>query len=165
MTKMRDPKTLTLPRAVKTGGYVYVIRFSTGLVKVGSTISPQNRVAQYRNNIGAFGISIESLWISTPHRRYLDSEAKLIGLARSMAVQVLQAEYFEGVNPERLVTKFLAWDGISPGPRRPYSRADLDSALLADLDEITSQEDLIPDDEELAALAALRRLRLREGAA
>lgn len=59
-------------------GYLYVIEFSTGLVKVGMTRNPKARMRSHADEAARFGCVITSLWLSDQHENYRENEAELI---------------------------------------------------------------------------------------
>jgi hypothetical protein len=99
-----DP--LTLPRNADGHGYLYVLQFSTGLLKVGCTRNPYTRMSNYRTTLTPFDITINECWVSRPHPGYLATELDLIAAASEMASDSRQSEYFLGVDFGRLVSAF-----------------------------------------------------------
>lgn len=87
----------TLPPAPHGHGYLYTIRFTTGVVKVGQTQKPARRIAEHRRNAWAYQVVMTDVWVSEPHRHYLDSETKLIAHARTL-VTWAKREYFHGAD-------------------------------------------------------------------
>jgi hypothetical protein len=61
-----------------TEGYVYVLEFSTGVVKVGRTRNPQQRAAKVAAEAGSFGVRLTRWWLSRPHLLFEDSERHLL---------------------------------------------------------------------------------------
>lgn len=84
--------------AVDEGGYIYVIEFSNGVIKVGSSRNPQSRRRQHESDAGAFGLRMTSYWLSDRHSGYLTSEKTLIMYAKSRAGAQLRREYFRHVS-------------------------------------------------------------------
>ena len=58
-------------------GYVYVIAFSDGTVKVGRTQKFGPRMIRHRANARNFGLSVTGSWISAPHAEWLANEDAL----------------------------------------------------------------------------------------
>lgn len=59
-------------------GYLYVIEFSNGTVKVGRSDTPQNRIASHRHAAQAFGARVQRVWVSDGHEHSNLTEAKLL---------------------------------------------------------------------------------------
>lgn len=78
-------------------GYLYVIEFSTGVIKVGQTRDPQRRLGEHRRSAGAFGVSITQFWLSPPHANYLETEAALIIDCAEFS-PYSKREYFHAIN-------------------------------------------------------------------
>jgi hypothetical protein len=79
-------------RADSIDGYLYVVGFSNGIVKVGKTGNPRGRIGSHRDGAERFGVHIEDLWLSVPHRNYSVNERSLIAL---MGESRHGAEYFD----------------------------------------------------------------------
>ncbi len=91
-----DEWIAALPGLLRGHGYLYVVAFDTGVIKVGQTCEPRRRIYDHRRNGEAFGARITNLWVSDPHRNYATNEALL--LARCAAIGTrLKSEYFRGV--------------------------------------------------------------------
>jgi DNA-directed RNA polymerase specialized sigma24 family protein len=58
-------------------GYVYVIAYSTGAVKVGKTLQPRARARDLRFAAAQFGVTITDAWVSRPHGEYAANEVRL----------------------------------------------------------------------------------------
>jgi hypothetical protein len=59
--------------------YVYIIEFDGGLVKVGRTNNPKNRIAAHAGNVRSVsGYKIINHWVSVKHSNYSENEANLI---------------------------------------------------------------------------------------
>ncbi len=74
-------------------GYVYVIQFSTGGVKVGQSRNPERRIADHRDGARAYGSEVVATWISPEHQNVAENERKLIAFCRQHWSRV-RAEYF-----------------------------------------------------------------------
>lgn len=89
------------PATDLTHGYLYVIRFSTGVVKVGRTNDPSRRVPEHQRDAWTYNVVITDAWISEPHADYLSNEVRLIAFATSRGSRA-RREYFHGADFERL---------------------------------------------------------------
>lgn len=78
-------------------GYLYVIEFDTGTIKIGQTRNPKRRLAEHRRNAAAFGVSISRYWFSAPHGDYLRTEAELI-IDCAVFSRYSKREYFHEIN-------------------------------------------------------------------
>ena len=59
-------------------GYIYVIRFSSGVVKFGKTRNPQRRLSTYVREAALYGGSVTDQWVSERHEDYSSVETALI---------------------------------------------------------------------------------------
>lgn len=78
-------------------GFVYVITFSTGVVKVGQTIDLRRRFAEHRRDAEAYNVVITNYWVSCAHVNYLDNEIELIGFCDGFGARA-KREYFHDIN-------------------------------------------------------------------
>ena len=90
-------------RKTQFGGYLYVIEFSTGLVKVGRTQNPAKRFETHRSHGAAFGVIIARYWLSEAHDNFESNEALLIRAMHNLGGIPSKAEYFDGVTVESAV--------------------------------------------------------------
>ncbi|WP_433541169.1 hypothetical protein ACQP10_08575 [Streptosporangium sandarakinum] len=83
-------------------GQIYVIAFSTGVIKVGQSKDGKRRVAQHRSDSAKHGVSIDHVWVSPLHLNYEGNEGELIAFCRRSGGRVAggnhQSEYFTGVD-------------------------------------------------------------------
>lgn len=136
-----QPTRRGLPRKSPLGSYVYALRFSTGLVKVGFTGSPSQRIRNHMTYLLPFGISIDERWISEPHGQAKENEALLLDFCRSRAAQVKSREYFTGVDFAALLnfagTLSYVAVAATPGPQAaqfsPWKQAA--AAITARIDD------------------------------
>lgn len=93
--------TKDLPERAEDGhGYIYVIGFSNGTVKVGSTARPRMRFTQHRGDATKFGLRVDEWWISEALPDYRDRELDLIANANEMDNEGRlgrDREYLQGV--------------------------------------------------------------------
>ncbi len=78
-------------------GYLYVLQFSTGVIKVGQTTRIHRRLGEHRRDAAAFGVNITRCWVSRPHRGFLKTEAALIEACLIAKGRRVRQEYFSGV--------------------------------------------------------------------
>lgn len=110
----------------EVGGYVYVIGFNDGLVKVGRTQNPKVRLSTIRGAAGTHRMSIASNWLSPLHKDFKSSEKALIQAIKEAGGETAQREYFRGVNFDRAVSEAEALD---------YPEFDLHAELMKHTDE------------------------------
>lgn len=79
-------------------GYVYILKFSTGVIKVGQTLDPVRRFREHRRDAEAYGAAIVEYWLSQPHVNYLDNEVDLIVWCDEAATWRSKREYFQGLD-------------------------------------------------------------------
>ena len=78
-------------------GFVYVIEFSNGTVKVGRTENPDSRMSAHAAAGKKFGALITDKWLSPQHSEWLANETRLKGIAAELGGTVAAQEYFTGV--------------------------------------------------------------------
>jgi hypothetical protein len=148
-----------LPGRAECGGYVYVIAFDGGLVKVGCTRHARSRLGDHEKDGRTFGRALTDLWVSSPHDGWQENEQSLIGLAQSLGGIPVSPEYFNGVDFAALVEE--ARELPFPAPDIAKAR-ELEAAarqtptwLDAELarNRAWIREDLISEDEAIAHLA------------
>lgn len=89
-------------------GYVYVLEFSIGVIKVGRTTDPRGRAGQHQSHASKFGGQITRQWLSPCHRGYVASEVALIAAATETGILVGGAEYFADCTFDDLVAVGLS---------------------------------------------------------
>ena len=68
-------------------GYVYVLEFSTGIVKVGKTRNPRARIATHVDDARKFGATVDQLWLSEWHENYSENERLLLHVLGAGSVE------------------------------------------------------------------------------
>lgn len=81
-------------RTVDEPGYVYVVSFSNGVVKVGRSGSPRERIASHRHSAQCFGLSLEREWISEKLSMSMAAEQRVIAAAASIGRRTCGSEWF-----------------------------------------------------------------------
>lgn len=74
-------------------GRIYVLEFSTGIVKVGRTVRP-GRIEQHAKEARRYGVSVVRHWISAAVDRYTDIERTVIRACAREGVAEHGVEYF-----------------------------------------------------------------------
>lgn len=87
-------------RDVLDEGHLYVVEFTSGVVKVGKSVAPVNRLASHAKYAQIHGGDISQSWTSERHRGYSATERQLIkfGHSHSEAVVVSRGEYFRDLD-------------------------------------------------------------------
>jgi DNA-binding GntR family transcriptional regulator len=85
------------------GSFIYVVHFEGGVIKVGFTARPAQRIQRYRSSLSPFGITIADLWLSAPHKKAEDSEKLLLRFCRAQSGQGDRGEYFNGIDFAQVV--------------------------------------------------------------
>jgi hypothetical protein len=110
---------IDLPPAGNGLGYLYVIRFSTGVVKVGQTAHPRRRLFEHRRDAAAYKVNVVRFWISEAHPNFLANETMLINLCAGVSARA-KREYFHEVEFDVAVglASSLATEAVSVGVTR-----------------------------------------------
>jgi len=95
---VRQPTLRGVPRKSPLGGYLYVIRFDTDVIKVGMSVAPAGRLRAHHAYSRGLGISITDQWVSVPHKQTLANEKELITFCRANASRTNAREYFVGLD-------------------------------------------------------------------
>lgn len=103
-------------------GHVYIIRFSTGMVKVGKTNDLVRRMGEHRRSSARYGVVMTGVWFSLPHPDWHAIERRLIAEADRRSTYRVKQEYFKGIeNFDELAdwledtTPGLEWDYAPSG--------------------------------------------------
>jgi hypothetical protein len=104
------------------GGYVYVLKFTNGLVKPGRTRNPKARLSDHAKNAQLFGAELADWWVSPLHDGWKENEESLITFAGDLGGTALTTEYFSGVDFDDLLAKACALT---------FAPVDTDAALAA----------------------------------
>lgn len=87
-------------RGMVDGGYLYVVEFSSGSIKVGKAMNPASRLASHANYAQVHGAAILRSWTSRGHPGYSGTERQLIAFCKRRSTQTFGKEYFQGVTFE-----------------------------------------------------------------
>lgn len=82
-------------------GHVYVVGFESGVVKVGHTGNPRNRLAGYKKDGVIHNNPVTQTWLSPPHLGSWQNETLLIAFCSAsgqLATGGERGEYFTGVD-------------------------------------------------------------------
>jgi hypothetical protein len=85
-------------QAITDDGHVYVVEFTSGVVKVGKSTRPTDRLASHAKYAQIHGGDIRQSWISERHHGCSDTERKLIDLCKMRGEVVFGKEYFRGIS-------------------------------------------------------------------
>ncbi|MBG0826074.1 hypothetical protein HS048_36005 [Planomonospora sp. ID91781] len=79
-------------------GFIYVVAFDSGTVKVGQAADAATRLAAHRRDAARHGIKVAAEWSSSSHDAFLANERKLIDFCRQKGTpQAGSSEYFIGL--------------------------------------------------------------------
>jgi hypothetical protein len=79
-------------------GYVYVLAFDGGTVKVGRTQDTGKRLNAHKSDAGKFGLTVTDHWLSPPHTEWRENEETLKKIAASLGGTAHRKEYFSGAD-------------------------------------------------------------------
>lgn len=79
-------------------GHIYVVEFTSGVVKVGKAGSPKSRVASHAHHARVHGGDVRGSWISERHHGVSVTERDLIAYCKKRGVLAFGKEYFRGVD-------------------------------------------------------------------
>lgn len=124
-----------LPPITESGGYVYVLGFDTGVVKIGSTTNPRARVVAQEGQAEALGVEVTGRWISPGHQDYRQNETSLLARVRETGGVLRRQEYFTGVGFDVVVEhgKRLPFEvpaTFPPPLRLTHANPEIDAAAL-----------------------------------
>ncbi len=94
---MAGRQPIVAPGRSTVGGYVYVIQFDSGSIKVGRTTNPAARLKSHAATARTQGVGIAAQWVSQPIESASRIERQLIGFCNGRFPSVNGGEYFAGV--------------------------------------------------------------------
>lgn len=120
-----------------TAGFVYVLKFATGAVKIGSTACPSRRIGEHRRNAYQLGTRLVDVWLSQPSAEYVWVEGELLDRVRKAGFVRLGREWFRGLDFQiviRMACALMDGNVVEDPPRAPQAlspeaRTALDLAL------------------------------------
>ncbi len=120
------------PGRAPFGGYIYVIEFSDGISKVGSTRNARQRINHHRTTAGRFGVSLAQTWWSGPLYAFEDAETRLISASTLVATVARPREWFTDV-------WFAALVGLAEVARDEAVRAADDDVRVGQFAELVAR--------------------------
>ena len=118
-------------------GYVYIVEFTDGTLKVGRANDLRVRLSRHLGDAEKFNLSIARWWGSPLHRNYASNEKKLIDFAVGEGERSGGREYFTGVSFSaiRSFASSLPMSPTSPGLAAAEIKSDeeRDKAFIAHL--------------------------------
>jgi hypothetical protein len=113
-------------------GYVYVLEFSSGRLKVGFTTNIKARLASHATTAKAYGASITRTWNSPYHEEAGANEKLILAKCRSTVGVEAEGEYFAGASWDDVVAYAeaeLSITEVAPGQsagdrRRAHAREE-----------------------------------------
>jgi hypothetical protein len=76
-------------------GHIYVVEFTSGVVKVGKSTEPEKRISAHSKFAEIHGGSIRTAWISRELVGFNGAERELIKLCSQISAPVFGREYFD----------------------------------------------------------------------
>lgn len=89
-------------------GYIYVIAFDDGTLKVGRSQDAEIRLRTHGQTAKGFGLSVADKWSSPEHVGWVENEGALKALAEELGGVRRSDEWFTGVDFGELVAKAAA---------------------------------------------------------
>jgi hypothetical protein len=81
-------------KASGDAGYLYVVEFSTGVLKVGKTVTPRTRIRAHIHGAAPYGVQVTNMWVSEEHENADATEIQLIYSFSRSRVGPVGVEYF-----------------------------------------------------------------------
>ncbi|GIM88724.1 hypothetical protein [Paractinoplanes toevensis] len=81
-------------------GFIYVVAFTTGTVKVGQTEDPRVRLNNHQSEALAFGVGTTNYYVSQPHWNFRENETALIKMCRAVGRRS-RREYYHEIGYDR----------------------------------------------------------------
>ena len=78
-------------------GHLYVVEFTSGVIKVGQAVRPQSRLATHAAHARIHGGDIRRTWVSDRHAGYDGTERILIAGCKQVGELAFGREYFRGI--------------------------------------------------------------------
>ena len=123
-------------------GYVYLIAFDNGLVKIGRTRNIERRLIAHAQAAHNFGFAVTGKWVSPRHRGWMGNEDELIRLAHELGGKQTTPEYFRNVSFEVLAenARQLPFAANGAPSRRPALNAE--AILHARIHKFLTQQEV-----------------------
>lgn len=103
-------------------GHVYVIELSNGIIKVGKTANPIERISEHATAAAPYDFKIVRLWLSIAHRNPAEVEKLLVAYGRRSRSRRVREEYFKDLDFAKVV-RFA--NGIDYQPIDPAEIAEM----------------------------------------
>ena len=97
-------------------GYVYVLAFDNGTVKVGQTQNASQRLNSHKSSARGFGLTVTDEWVSPLHADWRANEDELKVIAANLGGTPTSQEYFKGVDFAAVVEKAQELTFTTPEP-------------------------------------------------
>jgi hypothetical protein len=103
-----------------SAGYIYVLAFDNGTVKVGRTQNTVQRMYAHKSDARKFGLTITDEWLSPLHAEWDSNELQLKYFAAGLADVPMGREYFSNISFASVVSRATELAFTPP----PASEAD-----------------------------------------
>lgn len=117
-----------MPDSQARGVYLYVIEFNDGVVKVGQTVRPAERLAEHERDAKAIGCTTRQRWLSFPymssrHEQMLIAYCK-VNWPRVQGLEFFDAPFDEVVEFATELDEIAIEAHLAKNPRRPRPCSD-----------------------------------------
>jgi hypothetical protein len=99
-----------------------VVEFDSGLIKVGRTDHPRQRIRNHLGNATLHGNRVTAVWLSPAHEGFAKNEALMIEFGQREGTATRRNEYFEGLTMAQIVAYARTLD-FSPPDEAKIDRA------------------------------------------
>ena len=96
-------------------GYVYVLAFDNGTIKVGRTQNAARRLGSHKSSARSFGLTIADEWVSPLHVEWQANEDALKAIAAIAGGTATSPEYFSGASFDAVAKKARELPFTPPG--------------------------------------------------
>lgn len=144
-------------------GFVYIVEFSDGWIKVGHALNARHRLAVYPKEAHLRKAHVSRAYISKPHKDRWTNEAKLIDFCAKI-VRPTGREYFHGISYERVVRfaqslpqELVTAEDIAQRKRKANAFVETFRGIQGALHGVNAGEDLLADLHNVIAACMGRR--------
>lgn len=112
-------------------GFVYIVVYQDGMIKIGITINPKRRLYQHAHAAKVHGNPVLDTWVSQRLIGYEDVETLALEWARAHCSSSPSREYFHGISYASAIRAISAIirHGTEPAPVRAKRRDPIQPRL------------------------------------
>lgn len=128
-------------KADGTRGYIYVLQYANGAVKIGSTSDPRRRVAEHDRYAQIFGRDRIACWLSPEHHWFMVNEYTLLDKALAATREGSIGEWFSGLNvkPILAAAERLDYNSVPAPPMMKWTGGTPESGPLPGLPRVVRE--------------------------